>query len=427
METEHPRDPRLPEQNLFRKQAIDAATQRYGSPVGAPGVGMWLTTGFVIILLISSVAFVLSTSFPRRETASGALVPSSGLLSITSQRSGVISKVYVEEGAIVQKGDPIVRVSIDSVLTGGERTGSALTNMVEGQKRALLKRERAVEISLSSQEAGTRARVQGIEIQIIALRENLKLYEEQANLAKQTTHDLEQLVAQQMVSKLQFRDAETQTLTARQNYAQAQLRITELAQERTRLLHELTRLAAERDASRASMETERLSAQEKAINYRIGTEFELVSQQAGRITALQAKSGSAVVAGKSLAALMPVDSLLLAELWVPSSAIAFIDVGTEVRLMYDAFPYQKFGTARAKIFKIARSPTVPEELPLDLQSKESRYRVLATLERQQMTAYGKALALTPGMRLKADLILERRSLLDWLLDPLMAAKRRHAS
>ena len=80
--------------------------------------------------------------------------------------------------------------------------------------------------------------------------------------------------------------------------------------------------------------------------------------------------------------------------------------------------------ARAKVSKIARSPTVPEELPLDLQSKESRYRVLLTLDNQQMNAYGRPLALTPGMRFKADLILERRSALDWLLDPLLAAKTR---
>lgn len=92
--------------------------------------------------------------------------------------------------------------------------------------------------------------------------------------------------------------------------------------------------------------------------------------------------------------------------------------------MYDAFPYQKFGVGRAKVVKIARSPTSPEELPLDLQAKESQYRLLAALDDQQMRAYGKALALTPGMRLKADLVLERRSLLDWLLEPLLAAKRR---
>ena len=424
MESKQREDTEIPGVTLFRRQALEAATQRYGAPVSAPGIGLGLATGFVLLLLLLAGIFLLTTSFPRKETVSGSLVPSAGLLTITSQRSGIVSKVYVEEGASVKRGAPIVRVSVESVMNGGERTGQALTNMAEGQNRALLDRERAIEASLLSQEAGAQARMQGLERQLQTLRGNVKLYEEQARIAEQTVRDLERLVAEQIVSRLQYRDAETRELTARQNLTDAQLRIADLEQGRIGLQHELGRLAAERDANRASIATERLSTQEKAINYKLGTEFELVSQQAGRITSLQAKPGGSVVAGKTLGVLLPAGSPLVAEVWVPSSAIAFVNVGTEVRLMYDAFPYQKFGVARAKVSKIARSPTVPEELPLDLQAKESRYRVLLALESQQMDAYGKSLALTPGMRLKADLILERRSALDWLLDPLLAAKRR---
>ena len=411
---------------MFRKQAVEAATERYGAPVSAPGVGMWLATGFVMLLLVLVTIFLLTTSFPRKETVSGSLVPSAGLLPITSQRPGVVSKVYVEEGALVKQGDPIVRVSVDSVITGGERIGQALTNMAEGQGLALLEREKAARDSLISQEAGIRGRMEGLERQLRALRGNVKLYEEQVRLAEQTVRDFERLLKDKFVSQLQYRDAETRALTTRQSLAETQVRIADMEQERISLHHELGRLDAERDANHASATTERLNVQEKVINYKAGTEFELVSQLAGRITSLQAKPGGAVVAGKSLGALMPAGSSLLAEVWVPSSAIAFVDVGTEVRLMYDAFPYQKFGVAGAKVIKIARSPTVPDELPLDLQAKESRYRVLLALERQQMDAYGKALTLTPGMRLKADLILERRSLLDWLLEPLLAAKQRQA-
>lgn len=210
-------------------------------------------------------------------------------------------------------------------------------------------------------------------------------------------------------------------LNLRQSLAEARLRIVDAEQEKMRLQHEMKRLTAERDANHASAVAERLAVQEKGIRYKSETEFELVSQQAGRITALRAKPGEVVAAGRSLGALMPDGSRLLAEVWVPSSAIAFVNIGTEIRLMYDAFPYQKFGIARGKVIKIARSPTMPEDLPLEWQSKESQYRVLADIDKQQMTAYGKALSLTSGMRFKADLILERRFLLDWLLEPLLAA------
>jgi membrane fusion protein len=93
--------------------------------------------------------------------------------------------------------------------------------------------------------------------------------------------------------------------------------------------------------------------------------------------------------------------------------------------MYQAFPYQKFGVAHAKVIKIANSPTAPEDLPTELQAKEGRYRILASLDRQDMPAYGKSLPLVPGMQLEADLILDKRSLLDWLLDPLLAQRTRN--
>ena len=409
---------------LFRNEAIEAATQRFGSPVQAPGVGMWLATGFVVALLCVAALFLITTSFPRKETVAGALVPSRGLLPIISQRSGIVSNVYVEEGAKVGQGEPIVTVSVDSVIDTGESTGATLSGMAERLTQASVDREHATDASLESQAAGIRERMLGTTRQLAVLRENVTLYQQQQTIAEKTVHDLGRLRAEQLVSELQYRDAEVRVLSVRQSIAEVQTRIAQLGQEHEQMRHELGRLKAERDANRATSLSELLGAREKAINYKLGTQFNLVAQSAGRITWLQAKPGATVTAGRTRGVMMPEGSQLFAELWVPSSAIAFVDVGTEVRLMYDAFPYQKFGVGHARIVKIARSPTSPEELPADLQAVESQYRLLAALDDQQMQAYGKALALAPGMRLKADLVLEKRSLLDWLLEPLLAAKRR---
>lgn len=409
---------------LFRTDAIQAATQRYGTPINAPGVGMWLATGFVLIIIGVAAIFLVTTSFPRKETVTGSLIPSRGLLRITSQHSGVVSEVHVEEGDLVRQGDPIVSVSVDSVLDTGESSGHILLDLVDQQSFASADRERAVELSLDSQQAGIRERMLGMVRQLDALRSNQMLYEQQLSIAQQTKRDLGLLRAEQLVSELQYRDAEIKVLNIRQSISDIDARIAQLRQEHEQMRHELVRLNAERDANRARAKSEILDTREKAITYKLGTEFRLIAQSSGQITWLQAKQGASVTAGHALAVLMPEGSQLLAELWVPSSAIAFVDVGTEVRLMYDALPYQKFGVAHAKVVKIARSPTSPEELPFDLQAKESQYRLLAALDNQIMPAYGKELALTPGMRLKADLVLERRSLLDWLLEPLMSAKRR---
>ena len=409
---------------LFRDEAVKATAERFGAPVEAPGIGMWLFTGFVVALLGLAALFLVTTSFPRKETVSGALVPSRGLLPIISQRSGIVSDVHVEEGAKVGQGDPIVSVSVDSVIDTGESTGATLSGMAERLTQASVDRERATEASLESQEAAIHERMLGTTRQLSVLHDNVTLYQQQQAIAEKTVHDLGRLRADKLVSELQYRDAEVRVLNVRQSAAEVQTRIAQLEQEHKQLRHELRRLKSERDANRAMSVSELLGAREKAISYKLGTRFNLVAPSGGQVTWLQAKPGASVTAGRTLGVMMPEGSQLLAELWVPSSAIAFVSVGTDVRLMYDAFPYQKFGVGHGRIVKIARSPTSPDELPADLQAVESQYRLLAALDDQQMQAYGKALALTPGMRLKADLILEKRSLLDWLLEPLLAAKRR---
>lgn len=410
--------------SLFRSEAVEASTQRFGAPVHAPGIGMWLAAGLVMALLGSATLFMVTTSFPRKETVSGSLVPSHGFQSIVSQRSGVVSQVHADEGTSVHQGDPIVSISVDSVIETGQSTGSTLAGVAAMLGQASTDRENATQASLQSQQAGTREQMLGTTRQLASLRNNISFYQQQLHLSELTVRDLARLRTDKLVSELQYRDAQVRVLNVRQSIAEIRARIAQLEQEHARLHHELDRLNAEQAANHAVALSELLATHEKAINYKLGTQFNLVAQSPGKIAWLQAKPGAAVAAGRTLGVMVPEGSQLLAELWVPSSAIAFVDIGTEVRLMYDAFPYQKFGIAHAKVTAIAHSPTAAEELPIDLQAKQSQYRLLATLDDQQMAAYGKTLALTPGMRLTADLVLEQRSLLDWLLEPLLAAKRR---
>jgi membrane fusion protein len=49
---------------------------------------------------------------------------------------------------------------------------------------------------------------------------------------------------------------------------------------------------------------------------------------------------------------------------------------------------------------------------------EPVYRIMVSLERQAITAYGQSVPLQPGMQLEADVIIERRRLIEWVLDPL---------
>src|SRR3546814_10277229 len=56
------------------------------------------------------------------------------------------------------------------------------------------------------------------------------------------------------------------------------------------------------------------------------------------------------------------DARLDVELFAPSRAIGFARVGERVRLMYDAFPYQQFGTFGGTVTRISRTALGPDEI-----------------------------------------------------------------
>ncbi len=145
----------------------------------------------------------------------------------------------------------------------------------------------------------------------------------------------------------------------------------------------------------------------------------------GRVAALPVHKGQGVPVGAAVAVLTAGDTPLEAELYAPSRASGFIREGQDVRLMYQAFPYQKFGAGEGRVSSVSRTVLAPAEVAIPgLQVQEPVFRVRVKLSRDQVAAYGRSVSLQPGMLLTADVVIDRRSLLEWLLDPLYAAGRR---
>ena len=130
--------------------------------------------------------------------------------------------------------------------------------------------------------------------------------------------------------------------------------------------------------------------------------------------------GQAVTAGQPILSLLPQGSQLQAQLFVPSSAVGFIEPGDRVLLRYQAFPYQKFGHHGGSVIRVSYSSILPSKNGKD--DGEPYYRVIVALDTQTVTAYGKSEPLRPGMKLDADILGERRKLYEWALEPLFSLR-----
>ena len=93
-------------------------------------------------------------------------------------------------------------------------------------------------------------------------------------------------------------------------------------------------------------------------------------------------------------------------------------------LRYQAFPYQKFGHQGGQVVQVSRAPLQPSELAGAAAGRRGGFRRAAVpdhgrLDTQDVAAYGATQPLAPGMQLDADVLLDRRRLIEWIFEPVL--------
>jgi membrane fusion protein len=154
-------------------------------------------------------------------------------------------------------------------------------------------------------------------------------------------------------------------------------------------------------------------------------EFVLRAPITGVVTAVQAGIGRSAMPGRPIMTIVPAGSELRAEIYAPSRAIGLVQPGQETRLLYDAFPYQRFGSFGGRVESISRTIIDPRETDIPLKLEEPVYRISVIPDESTVEAFGQRAPLQPGMTLRANIVLERQSFLDWLLAPLRAVLNRN--
>jgi membrane fusion protein len=162
-------------------------------------------------------------------------------------------------------------------------------------------------------------------------------------------------------------------------------------------------------------------------------EIVVPAPQEGTVTAILAEKGGPASVSTSLLSIVPADADLEAHLYAPSRAIGFLRAGQPVYLRYQAFPYQKFGHHVGTIVSVSRATFNPSELPARAAGgtapTEPLYRLTVRIPKKTMTVNSGEVPLQPGMQLDADVVLERRRLIEWMLEPVftLTGKWRGAS
>jgi len=409
--------------DLFREEALSyqsAANSRFGKPTGVLPPSWSVITFMLALFMAALFTFLLNVDFARKETVRGKLRVDGAESKLYALEPGLITKVMVEDGQLVSEGDVIAEITTERYMSDGGTLSASTIAQLERELAALDRRRQAAHKSamLSADEADQRNRdAKRRETEAIA---QLTVAKRRLEIARQRAVDAEQFLAEQLIAEPQLNERLDMAASLEQSVLQIEAQLSEAiaAQSRASLEKRQSEAVAERDLADLDQRIEQINAQMR----RTGAETVHIVRApiSGKVTGLQARSGEQSQSGVPLGIILPEQSKLIAEVYLPSRAIGFVDEGQQVKLQYDAFPYQKFGIAYGEISRVASAAQLPQEIGVASQTGEPLYRVGIELEAQTVEAYRRDLPLQAGMELTADIVLENRRLLEWLLEPLMS-------
>jgi membrane fusion protein len=213
-------------------------------------------------------------------------------------------------------------------------------------------------------------------------------------------------------------------LGERQRLEQLQQQLVQIQARNSDIASQLRRLPFDELRQNAELRGQLGSLSQQQSRAKVEVGYTLTAPVDGRVTALQISPGRNIDARMPLMAILPDDAHFRVQLFAPSKAAGFIRIGQAVRISYDAFPYQKFGTFAGVITAVSRTAYAPSEIDVPLKLEEPVYPIEVKLADQISPASARLLPLQSGMTLNGTIILERRSFLDWILQPINAVQKR---
>lgn len=420
-----------PSAPLFRQQALAHAGSRAhgGIVLALPVSHRWLT-GFFVLIAAGLIAFLAFASVTHKVRARGVLLPSQGWMRVLAPQAGVVSEQYVSEGQPVQAGEVLFVLSSERASASEGDAARKVSALLRARRDSLQQETLQAQRQASQAQAATQTRIEELQAEARRIQEQIVLQQSRVALAEATRQRYSDLQAAQFVSPAQLQDKQAELL------AQQQARL-ELDRQRAARESEARAAQAELLRQRAEAEREQQALQRQfdelgqdLADNEARREVQVRAPQAGTVSALNVQQGQSVTPGQPLATVMPAGDTLQAELYLPSRAIGFVQLGMPVLLRHEAYAYQKFGMSRGEVREIARSAMRADELaqqgvvaPASLSS-EPLYRVRVALAQQSLKAYGEPRPLKAGTAVDASIQLEERRLYEWVLAPLYTLRGR---
>lgn len=413
----------------------------------------------LLILLFMLILWAALGKLDIVATAEGKLIPQTYLKVVQPFEQGLIRDILVSEGEHVKAGQVLMR--LDTTVSNAD--GKAISADYLGKQIDL----RRIDAELSNQNEFKHDSNEPLDLYNEALAQfkaNRTAYQsalaEEHSIQDKAVSDL--AVARQSFTKLSeilphYRNqAQAYTELARDGYV-SQLAATdkerehiEKEQDLKTQRHIIVSAEATLTSSRRKLEQisaeyrQKLQAERADISGKLDKAQAEVTKQQYRHDLLELKApqdgiikdvathtiGTVISPGTILMTLVPQDEVLKAEVWISNEDVGFIHNGQAAKVKLASYQFQKYGMIDGRVIHLSADSTdntqqgASQFAQPNTKSPNGQpyaYRAIIDLKLQELLVDGVRHTITPGMQVTAEIHLGSRTILEYLLSPVMGA------
>ncbi len=396
----------------------------------------------IMMLCIGVIAWATLGRIDIVASSPGRLIIGDRSKIIQAPHAGEVSRIYVQDGQKVSKGELLIEFNSKSSAAEKERLNNQVISMrlEEARINALL--SDSPDTNFSSPKGIDLDRVQDTRTQMLADASNfntklsllkgeitqLKLRSELMKAVDQGTQALldnaqkrlasrEDLFSKGYLPGLEILELQREVIQSEREVAQSKASAAQLKSDQINLGDQITQLEAE---NRKTLLDTLLDVRTNLFDLRkqliqateVNRMMRITSPVDGVIQQLKLSTvGGVVEPAQALMIIVPEEGNLQAEVSILNKDVGFIQPGQLVEIKIDSFPYTKYGTIKGEVLHVSQDSADDEQLGLV-------YPARIELSKQVIQAGSDLIRLSAGMTLTAEIKTGNRRIITYVLSPL---------
>jgi len=406
---------------------------------------LWLAFAFVIFALL----WANYATLDEVTRGAGKVIPSSHIQIIQNLEGGILAEIMVEEGDLVEKGQPLLRLSdirfsssfnesqlkYYELLANTARLSAEINNkpleIPEAVKSKHPSIARNVELLFTSEKHELESNIKILQQQIRQRKQDLiELQAKRSRLSRSYQLLKKELdMSKPLVKEGAMSEVELLRLQRSTNDLQGELSAARLS---------LPRIQAYIDEVKGKIEEQKISFRTEALQELNETKTELARTSQSilalkdRVTRTKVTSpvkgtikqikvstiGGVVQPGMDLLEIVPIEDQLLIQAKIRPSDIAFLRPGLTAMVKFTAYDFSIYGGLEAKLEHISADTIVNE------QDGKSYFLIRLRTNKNHLEKNGENLNIIAGMTVNVDILTGRKSVLDYILKPILKTRDR---